>query len=101
MPRSAMETPTLATYPWVTFRLACAHCKRRGRYRTARLAEKYGAETSVDNVVRQLAADCPHWRKSRHMPEGCGVHLPDLRGTPRPPDNPAQPFSVVKGGKDR
>jgi len=97
-----MDRETLLDYPYVTFRLACRYCARVGAYRLVRLAVKFGCEARVADVVVRLAADCPHWRRNRRWPEGCGVYLPDLEA-PRPlPDDPgARTIRVIEGGKDK
>jgi hypothetical protein len=87
---------TLATFPYVVVRVACCFCKRSGTYRLARLAEKFGADATVDDVLRQLAADCPHWKRNARWKEGCGVYLPDLDWPPRPRDMPRPKLRVVK-----
>lgn len=86
---------TLLTYPYVVIRLACRFCPRAGAYRLVRLAEKYGAEARIEDVVMRLASDCPHWQRSSRWPEGCGVYLPDLENPRRPPDQPVR-LRVVK-----
>jgi hypothetical protein len=50
----------LATYPFVIVRIGCAPCKRQGEYRLARLADKFGAETPLADVLKALTKDCPH-----------------------------------------
>ena len=95
-----MDQDTLLHYPYVTFRLACRYCPRVGAYRLVRLAVKFGCEAHLSDVVVRLADDCPHWKRNRRWPEGCGVYLPDLE-RPRPlPDDPgARAIRVIKGGK--
>ena len=104
-----MALDSLLTYPFVVFRLACRYCPRAGAYRLVRLAVKFGCDANTFDVMRRLAGDCPHWKRSRHWPEGCGVYLPDLEPPRRPPDHPGgktmrlieggQPLRVVRGGK--
>src|SRR5262249_21782243 len=102
--RLGMPTPidpalvTLASYPWVTVRVACNYCKRHGRYRLARMAERYGAETTCAEVLRQLAGDCPHTAPNKYNPKGCGVHLPDLFLQSPPPDE-SYALVVIQGGR--
>jgi len=93
---SIVPVNTLATFPYVVVRIACRFCKRSGAYRLARLAEKFGADAAVDDVLRQLAADCPHWKRSARWNDGCGVYLPDLDWPPPPPDMPGAKLRVVK-----
>ncbi len=92
---------TLATYPYVVVRLDCALCSRRGRYRLARLADRYGANCPMAELLDMLAGDCK-WRgvRPRHprLP-ACGARFPDLRGpSPPPPDDPPTRLRLVKGG---
>ena len=60
---------TLLTYPYVVVRLACRFCPRAGAYRLVRLAEKYGADASIDDVMMRLASDCPHWKRNSPWPK--------------------------------
>jgi hypothetical protein len=91
-----MDTDTLLAYPHVVLRLACRYCGRTGSYRLARLAEKFGCDAKTEEVMRKLAADCPHWKRNARWPEGCGVYLPDLEPPRRPPDEPPRKPRVVK-----
>jgi hypothetical protein len=36
-------------------------CSRRGQYRLARLAAKYGAEIDMRDLLEYLAGDCKWW----------------------------------------
>ncbi len=78
---------TLATYPYVTVRMACSMCSRRGQYRLARLAAKYGAEIDMQDLLEYLAGDCAYWRPRHPYQKGCGAYFCDL-GSGRPPDLP-------------
>ena len=53
---SMEDTDTLAGFPYVLVRIACYHCDRRGAYRLARLASKYGAEITSAGFAE--AFDC-------------------------------------------
>jgi hypothetical protein len=92
-----MSRNQLAFYPYIIVRVACRHCARRGTYRLARLGAKYGPEIALDDLLRQLAGDCPHWKWSARWPEGCGAYFPDLEPPMRPPDVPAPRLRVVRG----
>jgi hypothetical protein len=75
--------------PFVVVRIACRVCSRRGSYRLARLAAKYGPEISLRDLADRFSYDCL-WRaeaRSKKGKSGCGVYLPDLE-QPRPPDVP-------------
>ncbi len=91
----------LSNYPYVVVTLACRFCTRKGQYRLARLAAKYGAEVHMQTVLRYLAGDCEYWRPSHPYKQGCGAHFCDLETTTRPPDLPAGMLELrlVKGGK--
>jgi len=98
-----MPSDTLAYYPFITVRLACTRCTRRGSYRLARLAEKYGADIHMKDLLGYLAGDC-RWWSPRHPGYGeCGAYFADLAGpAPLPPDTPAAvrpPLRVVTGDK--
>jgi hypothetical protein len=77
----------LAHCPFVV-RIACRVCSRRGSYRLARLAAKFGSESSLRDLLDRRASDCP-WRAEARSKKGksaCGVY-PDLE-QPRRPDAP-------------
>ena len=79
----------LALYPFVVVRIACRVCSRRGSYRLARLAAKFGPEISLLDLTDRFSYDCL-WRSEARGKRGqssCGVYLPDL-DHPRPPDLP-------------
>ena len=79
----------LAHYPFVVVRIACRVCSRRGSYRLARLAAKFGPEISLRDLTDRFSYDCL-WRAEARSKKGksaCGVYLPDLE-QPRPPDAP-------------
>ena len=75
-------------------------CSREGSYRLARLADKYGANIDMRDLLAHLAGDCKYWRPRHPGIPGCGAHFPDLGGPPRPPDLPpaARRLRIV-GGK--
>ncbi|QTL01887.1 hypothetical protein J5J86_13840 [Aquabacter sp. L1I39] len=87
---------TLADYPYVVVRIECGLCGRRGRYRLARLAERFGADTSLEDLLDQIAGRrCRYprpWRVRRvpKLMAVCHIHLPDLVISP-PPDMPPEP----------
>jgi len=98
-----MERPkTLLAYPYVTVRVACRYCKRRGQYRLARLAATFGHDISLAELLKKLAWDCEHWKPKSRWGEGCGVHFPDLEASPpRPPEEPPalRKLSIIDGGR--
>lgn len=95
-------TPRLVDYPYVTVRFRCQHCKRRGQQRLARLAERFGADCTLDELLDIISASCPvprrppPGRKARKYAIYCGIYLPDFEYRPRPPDQPGQPLRLVK-----
>ena len=96
----------LVDFPWVVVRLGCRYCERRGSYRLARLAAKYGAEIGLEDLLDKLAFDCPWRRDPADRPPGkydpkCGACFIDLDGPPAPPDLPpgAMGLRVVRGGR--
>jgi hypothetical protein len=79
----------LAHYPFVVVRIRCHVCARKGSYRLARIAAKYGPEISLRDLLDRFSYDCL-WRTQSRTKRGrtdCGVYLPDLEHK-RPPDLP-------------
>ena len=99
-----MEAPdSLAHFPFVLVRIACRQCPRHGTYRLARLAAKFGPETTLRDLLDQLSYDCM-WRAERRGKAKdaatCAIYLPDLE-QPKPPDLPSGmvKLRVIKGSK--
>ena len=95
------ERDCLAFYPFVVVRIACRVCSRRGSYRLARLAAKFGPEITLRDLTDRFSYDCL-WRAEARGKRGvssCGVYLPDLE-RPRPPDVPPGlvKLRLIKGG---
>jgi len=65
----------LKDYPADIVRLACTRCSRRGQYRKAALAERFGTNISLP-TMRVLIAKCEHEGKSG---TACGVYYVDLK----------------------
>ena len=96
----------LSRYPFVLVRIGCTVCHRAGQYRLARLAERYGAEATLEAILYDLTRDCRY----RHMPHrpsrlknrgDCQAYFPDLHAPPRPPDIPPgmwRPMLVYDSG---
>ena len=76
----------LRDYPYVVVRFACRDCPRIGRYRLAVLAERFGAEAVMANVLEAVSVGCLRDRE-KHPRRRCHAYLPDLVD-PRPPDLP-------------
>ena len=93
--------PRLRDYPYVVVKIACRDCPRVGRYRLAALAEKFGAEARLVDVLETISASCPR-NKEKQWARRCQAYLPDLVD-PRPPDAPVAAESrrlrVIEGGK--
>ena len=87
-----MDAPKrLTEFPWVVARISCKFCRRKGQYRTVRLAERYGADVELERLLEILAADCRYMRpgeKARKYEERCGVRFTDLDGAGPPHDRP-------------
>lgn len=101
----------LSNFPWVVVRIGCRTCKRRGSYRLARLAAKYGPDAPLDHVLEALTADCAvrHERRGKRREDEfvCRARYVDLdRIPPPPPDLPPalrppvyRKLRLVVGGK--
>jgi len=59
----------LAHYPFVVVRIACRNCSRRGSYRLARLAVKFGPEITLADLLNRFSYDCM-WRTEARVKEG-------------------------------
>ena len=77
----------LSAYPFVVVRISCSRCARKGQYRLARLADRYGAEIELPILLGHLAAGCDKRDVRRHVYDFCGAYFPDLNGA-KPPDVP-------------
>ena len=89
----------LRDYPYVVVRFACRDCPRIGSYRLAVLAEKFGADAAISDVLGAISASCLR-NKEKHPGRRCQAYLPDLID-PRPPDLPAaegRRLRVIEGG---
>lgn len=79
----------MVEYPWVVVRIECELCPRRGAYRLARLAARYGPEQALDGLLADLASNCPWWRSNpRKDEQRCGARFVDLDRNMPPPDHP-------------
>jgi len=90
----------LRDYPYVVVRFACRDCPRLGRYRLAVLAERFGADALLVDVLEAISSTCLR-SKEKHPGRRCQAYLPDLLD-PRPPDLPAaadKRLRVINGGK--
>ena len=93
-----MPDGRLISYPYVKVRISCALCQRCGSYRLARLAEHFGVEIELEDLLTRLVA-CPA-RNPRHpLHRECQARFTDLEPPMRPPDQPAAVMKLVRGGK--
>jgi hypothetical protein len=91
----------LRDYPYVVVRVACRHCPRRGRYRVAVLAERYGADSAIEDVLKAVSSSCRARTGERGMT--CGAYFPDLPPE-KPPDLPPallprERLKIIRGGR--
>ena len=98
----------LSDFPWVIVRVDCPLCPhRKGQYRLARLAEKYGADIQLCDLMDRIAFDCPRkwlpWeRPSDQYDSKCKARFTDMEITSRPPpDLPPmmRKLTVIQGGR--
>jgi hypothetical protein len=61
----------LAHYPFVVVRIACRVCSRRGSYRLARVAAKFGPEISLRDLTDRFSYDCL-WRAEASRSSSAG-----------------------------
>lgn len=89
----------LRDYPFVVVRFACRDCPRIGRYRLAVLAERFGADADLRDVLEAISSACPRGREA-HPARRCEAYYPDL-ADPGPPDLPAsaRTLRVIRGGR--
>jgi hypothetical protein len=72
------ERQTLARYPYPVVRVACRYCERRGQYRLERLIETHGRDTTFEQLLITLSADCTRAADRTSRPGCRGAYLPDL-----------------------
>ncbi len=98
-----MGEDTLSSFPYVKVRLACRKCSREGAYKLARLADKYGANVGMGDLLKMLVGDCKFIDPRHPFADRCGAYFVDLDWPPRPPDLPTEGrrrMRVAKGGKE-
>lgn len=98
----------LSDFPWVVVRVDCPLCPhRKGQYRLARLAEKFGADIRLCDLLDRIALDCPRkslpWERSPGQYDlKCKARFTDLEATSSPPpDLPPmmRKLTVIQGGR--
>ncbi len=87
--------PRLRDFPYIVVRVECNLCGRKGEYKLADLAERYGAKFTLDDFLAAIRKPCGYplpWtiRKRRKMQPVCHIALPDWDRQPRPPDLPPE-----------
>lgn len=99
------EVTLLAEYPFVIVRIECNLCGRSGSYRLARLAERFGADCTIENLLDQIAGQrCRYQRpwkvkRPRKYVPYCHIMLPDLHGGAPPDAPPSQGIRLVVNNK--
>ena len=83
---SYIDLDKLASFPYVKVRLACRKCSREGGYKLARLADKYGANVRMDDLLRMLVGDCKFIDPRHPFAPRCGAYFADFDRPPKPPD---------------
>ena len=59
----------LALYPFVVVRIGCRQCSRKGAYRLARLAAKFGPDITLRDLTNRFSYDCM-WRAEARSKKG-------------------------------
>jgi len=90
----------LRDYPYIVVRFACRECPRVGRYRLAALAERFGADADMRDVLEAISSSCGA-RVERRRGLTCAAYLPDI---PPPPDLPRallprERLRMIRGGR--
>lgn len=98
----------LCDFPWIVVRVGCPLCPhRKGQYRLARLAEKYGADVQLCDLLNKIASNCPRTTLPWEGPPNeydptCKARFTDLEATSRPPPNlppMLRKLMLIQGGK--
>src|SRR5208337_2822225 len=87
-------------YPYIVVRIACRRCTRKGSYRLARLAAKYGSEIPMMELLAHLAGDCAIWDARHPGAPRCGAYFVDLEFPAPPPDRPTEGMRRLRLVKD-
>ena len=74
-----MKRETLARYPYPIVRVACRYCKRRGRYRLESLVATYGPDTTFEQLLTRLSADCALSSNRTNRPDVAARISPTLK----------------------
>jgi len=92
----------LRDYPYVIVRFACRECPSAGRYRLAALAERFGADADLRDVLEAVSGSC-RARTGHYRAVRCAAFLPDIP-PPTPPDLPRallprERLKIIRGGR--
>lgn len=91
-------------WPWVVVEVECSLCHRRGRYRLARLAERFGAAAYLAPLLNELASTCglpKFFEKTRQYEARCGARFRVPTGGPLPDGVPAREVGPKEGAPRR
>lgn len=68
---------TLRDFKEPFMEIECRNCSRKGRYKVARLIEKWGPDLLIRSYIASLGMTCPKYvRNDRHG--RCGIGCPQL-----------------------
>ncbi len=95
----AMAADALSSNPYVVVRIGCRRCTRKGSYRLARLAAKYGAEIPMIELLAHLAGDCAIWDARHPGAPRCGAYFVVLDFPAPPPDRPTEGMRSLTSSK--
>lgn len=93
----AQSPRRLVDWPWVTLEIECSLCHRAGRYRLARLAERFGASAELGPLLFALTERCKlpkFFERPRQYEARCGVRYRVPAGGPVPEGLPAREVRV-------
>jgi hypothetical protein len=69
---------TLGDFPYLTVRLGCTMCNRKGRYKRVSLIAQYGAGMGLIDLLVVLAGACAHRQSWNASLPPCGAYYVDL-----------------------
>ncbi len=84
-PRSATRWPRI---PASKVHLTCGRWSREGSYSPTRLADKYGSNVRMDDLLKQLAGGCKLADPRHPFADRCAAYFIELDFPQPPPDMP-------------
>ena len=75
MPSGSLSLAQIAAHQSI-LEVRCTKCDRRGRYRTATLIERYGADFAGPDLREKLSVDCEKHGAAEY--ERCDLYFPDM-----------------------